>query len=181
MHLAHFGFFRIGFLVICFVCCPIKIEGSFEEAPVHSPVHAGVLALIDRNFQGFGKELFTDAGLSFPAPLLSLLLSEEVQGRGVCAGIVQNHVCSTCASSAMPNIKSCISAGKYVVHFGESPAAAAEHTANTIAAAHPDKPRPPVSSTSSREKAELRQNVFSTIAAAPSDKPRPPVSNTLKQ
>lgn len=23
---------------------------------------AGVLALIDRNFQGFGKELFTDAG-----------------------------------------------------------------------------------------------------------------------
>ena len=24
--------------------------------------NAGVLALIDRNFQGFGKELFTDAG-----------------------------------------------------------------------------------------------------------------------
>jgi len=31
-----------------------------------------------------------------------------------------------------------------VVHFGESPAAAAEHMANAIAAAHPDKPRPPV-------------------------------------
>ena len=38
---------------------------------------AGVLALIDRNFQGFGKELFTDAG-------------------------------------------------KYVIHFGDKPAAAAE-------------------------------------------------------
>ena len=25
-------------------------------------LYAGVLALIDRNFQGFGKELFTDAG-----------------------------------------------------------------------------------------------------------------------
>jgi len=25
-------------------------------------LRAGVLALIDRNFQGFGKELFTDAG-----------------------------------------------------------------------------------------------------------------------
>jgi len=25
-------------------------------------MRAGVLALIDRNFQGFGKELFTDAG-----------------------------------------------------------------------------------------------------------------------
>lgn len=25
-------------------------------------LHAGTLALIDRNFQGFGKELFTDAG-----------------------------------------------------------------------------------------------------------------------
>lgn len=35
-------------------------------------------------------------------------------------------------------------AGKYVIHFGESPAAAAEHTANTIAAAHPDKPRPQI-------------------------------------
>jgi hypothetical protein len=36
------------------------------------------------------------------------------------------------------------SAGKYVIHFGESPAAAAEHTANTIAAAHPDKPKPQI-------------------------------------
>ena len=40
-------------------------------------ISAGVLALIDRNFQGFGKELFTDAG-------------------------------------------------KYVIHFGDEPAAAAE-------------------------------------------------------
>lgn len=54
---------------------------------------AGVLALIDRNFQGFGKELFTDAG-------------------------------------------------KYVIHFGSEPTEAAEQVANTIAAAHPDKPRP---------------------------------------
>ena len=29
---------------------------------VRRAVPAGVLALIDRNFQGFGKELFTDAG-----------------------------------------------------------------------------------------------------------------------
>ena len=42
---------------------------------------AGVLALIDRNFQGFGKELFTDAG-------------------------------------------------KYVIHFGDRPAAAAEQVCN---------------------------------------------------
>ena len=34
--------------------------------------------------------------------------------------------------------------GKYVIHFGETPAAAAEHTANTIAAAHPDKPKPQI-------------------------------------
>jgi hypothetical protein len=34
--------------------------------------------------------------------------------------------------------------GKYVIHFGESPVAAAEHTANTIAAAHPDKPKPQI-------------------------------------
>ena len=40
-------------------------------------IYVGVLALIDRNFQGFGKELFTDAG-------------------------------------------------KYVIHFGDRPAAAAE-------------------------------------------------------
>ncbi|KAK9815898.1 hypothetical protein WJX72_011575 [[Myrmecia] bisecta] len=55
----------------------------------------GVLALIDRNFQGFGKEIFTDAG-------------------------------------------------KYVIHFGDRAKQAAEQVANTIAAAHPDKPRPPV-------------------------------------
>ncbi|KAK9863287.1 hypothetical protein WJX84_002469 [Apatococcus fuscideae] len=55
----------------------------------------GVLALIDRNFQGFGKELFTDAG-------------------------------------------------KYVIHFGDSPTEAAEQVANMVAAAHPDKPRPDV-------------------------------------
>ncbi len=29
---------------------------------IWSHLDAGVLALIDRNFQGFGKELFTDAG-----------------------------------------------------------------------------------------------------------------------
>ena len=55
----------------------------------------GVLALIDRNFQGFGKELFTDAG-------------------------------------------------KYVVHFGNNPKQAAEQAANTVQAAHPDKPRPQI-------------------------------------
>lgn len=55
----------------------------------------GTLALIDRNFQGFGKELFTDAG-------------------------------------------------KYVVHFGSKPQEAAEQVANSIKAAHPEKPRPPV-------------------------------------
>ena len=54
-----------------------------------------MLALIDRNFQGFGKELFTDAG-------------------------------------------------KYVIHFGNEPQDAAEQAAKTIAAAHPDKPAPPV-------------------------------------
>ncbi len=54
-----------------------------------------MLALIDRNFQGFGKELFTDAG-------------------------------------------------KYVVHFGNSPTEAAQQVANTVAAAHPDKPPPQV-------------------------------------
>ena len=54
-----------------------------------------MLALIDRNFQGFGKELFTDAG-------------------------------------------------KYVVHFGNSPTEAAQQVANTVAAAHPDKQRPEV-------------------------------------
>lgn len=59
------------------------------------PVHTGVLALIDRNFQGFGKELFTDAG-------------------------------------------------KYVVHFGNNPTEAAEQAANTVEAAHPDKPRPQI-------------------------------------
>ena len=32
--------------------------GSLEK----EDFRAGVLALIDRNFQGFGKELFTDAG-----------------------------------------------------------------------------------------------------------------------
>ena len=58
-------------------------------------VDAGVMALIDRNFQGFGKELFTDAG-------------------------------------------------KYVIHFGEAPLQAAENVANTVQAAHPDKPKPPV-------------------------------------
>ncbi|KAK9808529.1 hypothetical protein WJX73_005262 [Symbiochloris irregularis] len=55
----------------------------------------GVMALIDRNFQGFAKEIFTDAG-------------------------------------------------KYVIHFGESSQEAAENVANTVQAAHPDKPRPPV-------------------------------------
>ncbi|KAK9826339.1 hypothetical protein WJX74_010281 [Apatococcus lobatus] len=55
----------------------------------------GVLALIDRNFQGFGKELFTDAG-------------------------------------------------KYVVHFGNKPQEAAEQVANTVEAAHPDRPRPQI-------------------------------------
>lgn len=55
----------------------------------------GVLALIDRNFQGFGKEIFTDAG-------------------------------------------------KYVIHFGQQPDEAAQNVANTIQAAHPDKPKPPV-------------------------------------
>ncbi|PSC69495.1 Altered inheritance rate of mitochondria 25 [Micractinium conductrix] len=55
----------------------------------------GTLALIDRNFSGFGKELFTDAG-------------------------------------------------KYVIHFGNSPTEAAEQAAATVAAAHPDRPAPPV-------------------------------------
>lgn len=54
-----------------------------------------MLALIDRNFQGFGKEIFTDAG-------------------------------------------------KYVIHFGQQPDEAAQNVANTIQAAHPDKPKPPV-------------------------------------
>ena len=33
-----------------------------DKADIGGALHAGVLALIDRNFQGFGKELFTDAG-----------------------------------------------------------------------------------------------------------------------
>ena len=54
---------------------------------------AGVLALIDRNFQGFGKELFTDAG-------------------------------------------------KYVIHFGDKPAAAAEQV-TTFLLDYSVSPRPP--------------------------------------
>eukprot|EP00891_Asterochloris_glomerata_P005344 jgi/Astpho2/5344/Aster-x0674 len=63
----------------------------------------GLLALIDRNFQGFGKEIFTGK-----AQLL------------------------------------CADAGKYIIHFGDKPEQAAEQAANTVAAAHPDKPRPEV-------------------------------------
>lgn len=79
--------------------------GKQQVAVINSPLLAwefaikdaqgGVLALIDRNFQGFGKELFTDAG-------------------------------------------------KYVIHFGDTPKVAAEQAANTVQAAHPDKPRPDV-------------------------------------
>ncbi|BDA48458.1 Altered inheritance rate of mitochondria protein 25 [Coccomyxa sp. Obi] len=73
-----------------------SIEGNFLAWEfVLRDQDGGVLALIDRNFQGFGKELFTDAG-------------------------------------------------KYVIHFGSKPAEAAEQAANTIAAAHPDKPPPKV-------------------------------------
>ena len=39
-------------------CCSLKIVSKF----CCMRARAGVLALIDRNFQGFGKELFTDAG-----------------------------------------------------------------------------------------------------------------------
>jgi len=53
------------------------------------------LALIDRNFSGFGKEIFTDAG-------------------------------------------------KYAIHFGESPEEAARHVQNSLVNAHPDDKLPPV-------------------------------------
>lgn len=65
----------------------------------------GTLALIDRNFSGFGKEFFTDAG-------------------------------------------------KYVIHFGESPMVAAKHLQNSIHAAHPDQVIPPITAL-----AKLRTNV----------------------
>lgn len=53
------------------------------------------LALIDRNFSGFGKEIFTDAG-------------------------------------------------KYAIHFGESPEEAARHVQNSLVTAHPGEKLPPV-------------------------------------
>ncbi|KAK2076287.1 hypothetical protein QBZ16_001219 [Prototheca wickerhamii] len=53
------------------------------------------LALIDRNFQGFGKELFTDAG-------------------------------------------------RYAIHFGNSPVEAAQQLSTAIHAQHPERPAPPV-------------------------------------
>lgn len=81
----------------------------------------GVLALIDRNFQGFGKELFTDAG-------------------------------------------------KYVVHFGNKPQEAAKQVANTIQAAHPDKPRPPVTAVA---KARNDLTVIPTAAGDQLDVVRP--------
>ena len=41
---------------------PYYKSGQSRLADNSEALHAGVLALIDRNFQGFGKELFTDAG-----------------------------------------------------------------------------------------------------------------------
>ena len=38
----------------------------------------------------------------------------------------------------------CADAGKYIIHFGDKPEEAAEQAANTVAAAHPDRPRPDV-------------------------------------
>lgn len=72
------------------------IEGGLLAWDFELRDQAGqTLALIDRNFQGFGKELFTDAG-------------------------------------------------KYAIHFGSTPVAAAEQVAEAVAAAHPDKPPPKV-------------------------------------
>ena len=40
----------------------VQPDPCSDKADIGGALHAGVLALIDRNFQGFGKELFTDAG-----------------------------------------------------------------------------------------------------------------------
>ena len=44
--------------------CGAGLAGAQGKECAEHGLHArtGVLALIDRNFQGFGKELFTDAG-----------------------------------------------------------------------------------------------------------------------
>ena len=42
--------------------CLLREDAFVGVLPLILCLCAGVLALIDRNFQGFGKELFTDAG-----------------------------------------------------------------------------------------------------------------------
>eukprot|EP00887_Chlorella_sp_A99_P007876 scaffold20.g7876.t1 len=75
----------------CCGCARSDRNGDFEL----KDGQGRTLALIDRNFSGFGKELFTDAG-------------------------------------------------KYVIHFGSSPGEAAHEAQATVAAAHPDRPPPPL-------------------------------------
>ena len=116
-----------------------------------------MLALIDRNFQGFGKELFTDAGkyvIHFgqepqeAAEQVNLHNCNPFQCHVFCI-----HLLVTSVTIRLP--QNCIERQsgadasmfmiKHGTEFSMSPcraSCAGLQVSNTIAAAHPDKPRP---------------------------------------